>query len=130
MADQASTANAAPMYELMYIVNPVLNEDQTKDIVSRVTAFIRENGGDIAETHEMGSQRLAYPIQKKRNGYYVNLWFRHTDGSFIAKFDRAMRINDEIMRHLVLRLDPKMERYYEEQKSTRKETAEAAAADA
>jgi small subunit ribosomal protein S6 len=75
----------------------------------------------------MGSQRLAYPIEKKRNGFYVNLWFRHGDGGFIARFDRALRINDEIMRHLILRYDAKMERHLQKQQTERKQPAAAAA---
>jgi len=103
----------------MYIINPVLNDEQTKDIVGRVTKYIRENGGDILEVVEMGSQRLAYPLQKKRNGYYVNAYFRHPDGAFIAKFERAMQINDDIMRHMILRYDAKMLRHYEQQRTER-----------
>ncbi len=120
-----------PLYELMYIINPVLNEEQTQDIVQRVAKYVGENDGNIVEAIEMGSQRLAYPIQKKRNGYYVNVFFEHTDGDFIAKFDRVLRINDEIMRHMILRLDAKMRRYYEATKSERAAVkAEKAEADA
>lgn len=112
-------AEKIPTYELMYIINPVLNDEQTKDIVARVTKYIRENGGDIMEVVEMGSQRLAYPIQKKRNGYFVNVYYRHTDGDFVAKFERAMQINDDIMRHMILRYDAKMLRHYEQQRIER-----------
>lgn len=115
MAD-APGANTAPMYELMYIINPVLNEEQTKDIVQRVTAYLSDNGAQVAEVSEMGSQRLAYPIEKKRNGYYVVVNFRLSTGDALTKIDRALRINDDIMRHLVLRYDAKMERYYNQQK--------------
>lgn len=115
MAD-APGANTAPMYELMYIINPVLNEEQTKDIVQRVTAYLSDNGAQVAEVNEMGSQRLAYPIEKKRNGYYVVVNFRLSNGDALTKIDRALRINDDIMRHLVLRYDAKMERYYNQQK--------------
>ena len=122
-------ANQSPMYELMYIINPVLNDEQTKDIVQRVGTYIRENGGDVQESVEMGSQRLSYPIQKKRNGYYALVYFTHTDGNFIAKLDRALRINDDIMRHLILRYDAKMTRHYTKQKSERaNQPAEAEAA--
>ena len=130
MAEKASAAKAAPFYELMYVINPVLNDEQTRDIVGRVSKYIQDNGGDVEEVVEMGSQRLAYPIQKKRNGYYVNLWFRHGQGDFIARFDRALRINDEIMRHLVLRYDAKMERHYQQQTSERKQSAPPAGAEA
>ena len=114
----------------MYIINPVLNEEQTKDIVQRVTKFISENDGTVVEAIEMGSQRLAYPIQKKRNGYYVNVFFEHVDGSFIAKFDRVLRINDDIMRHMILRLDPKMRRHYEATKGDRAAKVAEAASEA
>lgn len=109
--------NDRAMYELMYVVNTVLNDEQIKDIVDRVTAFIRENGGDIIEIDDRGSQRLAYPIEKKRNGHYVAAYFR-AEGAFIARFERALRINDDILRHIILRYDAKMERHYDKQKAS------------
>jgi small subunit ribosomal protein S6 len=108
--------NDRAMYELMYVVNTVLNDEQIKDIIDRVSAFIRENGGDIVEVDDRGSQRLAYPIEKKRNGHYVVVYFRAAS-SFIARFERALKLNDDILRHLILRYDAKMERHYDKQKS-------------
>ncbi len=105
-------ADLTGRYELMYIINPVLNAEQTKDITGRVDEYVRTNGGEIVETAEMGSQRLAYPLQKKRNGFYVNVHFR-APGSLMAKLDRALRINEDVLRHLVVRYDAKMERHYE-----------------
>jgi|SRR5690606_8989565 len=115
------------LYELMYVVNTVLNDEQVKDIVARVSAFIRENGGDIVEVEERGSQRLAYPIEKKRNGYYVLAHFR-APAALIARLERALRINDDIMRHLILRYDAKMERHYQKQQSATPAPAEPAEA--
>lgn len=118
MAD-ATGAKKAPMYELMYIINPVLNEDQTKDIVQRVTAYLSDNGAQVDAVEERGSQRLAYPLEKKRNGYYVTVNFRLpvTANDSLAKIERALIINDDIMRHMVLRYDAKMERHYEARRS-------------
>jgi len=99
------------MYELMYVVNPVLNSEQTQDIVARVGEFVKTNGGDVVDTTEMGSQRLAYPIQKKKNGYYVVVYFR-APGDFIARLERALKINEDVIRHMVLRYDAKMERHF------------------
>ncbi|MEM0962651.1 MAG: 30S ribosomal protein S6 [Bacteroidota bacterium] len=117
MADATAPATGSidPMYELMYIINPVLNEDQIKDIVQRVTQYLSDNGASVANVEETGSQRLAYPIEKKRNGYYVVVNFRLPKGanSGLLKIERALNINDDIMRHLVLKYDAKMERYYE-----------------
>ncbi len=64
------------MYELTFIVNAVLSEGQIKDLMKRVTDYITEAGGEVVEVDEWGSRRLAFPIQKKRNGYYVNVYFR------------------------------------------------------
>ena len=112
-----ATTAPAPMYELMYIINPVLSEEQTKDIVQRVTAYLSDNGADVVQVNETGSQRLAYPIEKKRNGYYVIVNFRLSNPVALPKLERALRINDDVMRHLVLRYDAKMERHYTQQKA-------------
>jgi small subunit ribosomal protein S6 len=116
MADTPG-ATPAPMYELMYIINPVLAEEQTKEIVQRVTAYLSDNGAEVAQVNEMGSQRLAYPIEKKRNGYYVIVNFRLANPVALPKLERALRINDDVMRHLVLRYDAKMERHYTQQRA-------------
>lgn len=122
MADQ----NRA-MYELMYVVNSVINDDQIGDICDRVVAYIRDNNGDIVEEDRWGSRRLAYPIEKKRNGYYGLVYFR-AEPELIARLDRALRINDDILRHMVLRYDAKMERHFQNRKSeTPQEAAEQAA---
>jgi small subunit ribosomal protein S6 len=105
-------ADTKALYELMYIINPVLSAEQTKDIVERVGVYIQSNGGEVVETTELGSQRLAYPIEKKRNGYYVSVFIR-TAPPLLAKLDRALRINEDILRHLLLRYDAKMERHLE-----------------
>ncbi|WP_412063516.1 30S ribosomal protein S6 [Rubrivirga sp. IMCC45206] len=120
-ATEATAASGSndPMYEMMYIINPVLNEDQTKDIVQRVTAYLSDNGARVENVEEKGSQRLAYPIEKKRNGYYVVVNFRLPVGvnGGLVKIERALTINDDIMRHLVLRYDAKMMRHYEAQRA-------------
>ena len=127
MADQKPA-----MYELMYVVNTVLNDEQVDDICDRVVAYIRDNDGDIVSEERWGSRRLAYPIEKKRNGYYGLAYFRAAP-NFIAKFERALNINDDILRHMILRYDAKMERHFERQalqaatQATEEAKAEAAA---
>jgi small subunit ribosomal protein S6 len=108
---------AAPIntYELTYIVNAVLSDQQIKEVVARVTRNIQENGGEIIEVDEWGTRRLAYPIRKKRNGYYVNVYFR-APGEAIARLERLLEIDDDILRYLTLRYDAKMLRYYEQSK--------------
>lgn len=102
-------------YELTYIVNAVISDDQIKDLIRRVTSYVSENAGEIIDVEEWGSRRLAFPIQKKRNGYYVNMYFRAT-GTVIARMERALEIDDNILRYLTLKMDAKMIRHYENRK--------------
>ena len=115
-------------YELTYIVNSVLSDEQVKDMVSRITAYVTENGGDIIEVDEWGARRLAFPIQKKRNGYYVNMYFT-APGDMIPRLERTLEIDDNILRYLTLRMDPKMVRHYEATKTKRAAEAEATEAE-
>ena len=111
----ATTQNT---YELTYIVNSVISDEQVKDLISRITADISEAGGEIIEVDEWGQRSLAYPIQKKRNGYYVNMYFRST-GTIVPRLERALEIDDNVLRYMTLRMDAKMIRHYEESKTRR-----------
>ncbi len=115
-------------YELSYIVNSVISDEQVKNLVSRVTKYISETGAEIIEVDEWGARRLSYPIQKKRNGYYVNMYF-HASGTIITRLERALEIDDNILRYMTLRMDAKMIRHYEESRARRVEEAAAAEAE-
>ena len=117
----AATKN---MYEFTYIITPVLSEEQIKDTVKRVNKLIESNGGTVFEVDEWGSRRLAYQIKKKRNGYYVNLYFE-APGDSIPRLARSIEIDDNILRYLTLRMDKKMIKHYE----LRKQKAAAAVPD-
>ncbi len=126
MAAQVNT------YEFTYIVNAVLGDDQIKGVVARVTRFVEEHGGEIIEVDEWGTRRLSFPIRKKRNGYYVNMYFR-SSGEIIPRLERALEIDDDILRYITLKMDAKMLRHYDRQKvsasrARAQETAAAASA--
>lgn len=99
-------------YEFTYIINAGISDEQIKQLVQRVNKFVEENGGEILEVEEWGTRRLAYPINKKRNGYYVNMYFR-APGALIARLERALEIDDNMLRYLTLKFDAKMQRHYE-----------------
>ena len=102
-------------YELTYIVNSVLSDEQVKSVVERISKYIGDNNGEVLDTDEWGSRRLAYPINKKRNGYYVNLYM-NAPGELIPRLERTLEIDDDILRYLTLRMDSKMLKHYEEYK--------------
>lgn len=111
-------AEAKPLYEFTYILDGVLAEDQIKDLVGRINKFITKNGGEIVDSDEWGMRQLAYPIRNRSNGYYVNLYFI-SDPDLPAKLERTVRIEESVLRFLVLKLDPKMKRHHEKQKAQR-----------
>jgi small subunit ribosomal protein S6 len=85
------------------------------DIVRKVNHLVESNGGDVLEVDEWGNQRLAYEIDRKRSGYYVNMYFK-APGSLIERLERELKINDDVLRFLTLRMDAKMKRHYEKRK--------------
>lgn len=97
---------------MTYILNPVLNEDQFSEIVSHVNKLIEDNGGEIVEVDEWGTKKLAYEIDKKSTGYYVNMYFE-APAKAIEAVERNLRIHDDILRYLTLKYDAKMKRHYE-----------------
>ncbi len=102
-------------YELTYIVNPVLEDDQYEEIVSKFTDFIKDNDGEIDEVDEWGIRKFEYEMDGKSSGYYVNAFFT-APGELIEKLERALRIDDQVMRYLTLKYDAKMNRHRELQK--------------
>lgn len=99
-------------YEFTYIINPVFEEDQFKGVVEKVSKLITDNGGEIEEVEEWGSRKFAYEIEKKGTGYYVNMYFA-APATTIAIVEKTLRIDDDVIRYLTLKLDAKMLRHRE-----------------
>lgn len=99
-------------YEMTYILNPVLDDERFEELVNFVHKQIEDNGGNVIDTDVWGTKPLAYPIEKKNSGYYVNIHFEAPNAA-IEPVERNMRINDDIMRYLTLKYDSKMKRHYE-----------------
>ena len=91
-------------YEAMYIIKPHYEEDKYQEIIEKYNALIRSNGGEILKEEPWGKRRLAYEIEKIREGYYVLLNFEGSE-DLPAELERNFRIADDIMRYLVIRLE-------------------------
>jgi small subunit ribosomal protein S6 len=93
-------------YEVTFILNPTLGEDEVTANTERITALIANAGGEVIDVHSWGGKRrLAYPIQHQREGYYVTTKF-HTSPAAAHGLDAQIKLNDNVIRHLVIRLDP------------------------
>ena len=91
-------------YEVMYIVNPDTPVDTIAKLNDAVGKLIEKEGGIVVRLDDIGIRRLAYPIQKKEDGYYV-LFEIDGSGQEIAELERRMRVNDMIMRYITVRVD-------------------------
>ena len=89
-------------YELVYIVQPDLNEDGLSALNERVTQTIVAQGGEIAGTELWGKRALAYPIKKKFEGHYM-LHRVNMPGSGLDEVERLLRFNEDVMRYLFIR---------------------------
>ncbi|MGB9780695.1 MAG: 30S ribosomal protein S6 [Caldanaerobacter sp.] len=91
-------------YETMYVLSPDLNEDERKGLIERFKNLIVERGGEITNFDEWGKRKLAYPIQKKTEGYYVLMNF-NSSPEVSRELERVYRITDGVLRYLIIRTD-------------------------
>jgi small subunit ribosomal protein S6 len=88
-------------YELMFILRPDLEQDAVNAQVEKFAGII-QNGGEIVKQEVLGKRRLAYEIQKQREGIYV-LYVFHATPDVVKELDRVLRISDEVIRHLIVK---------------------------
>ena len=91
-------------YEVMYIIKPGFEEDKYAEIIEKYNALIQANGGEILKVEPWGKRRLAYEIEKLREGYYVLLRIKG-EPELPRELERNFKIADEIMRYLVVRVE-------------------------
>lgn len=90
-------------YEVMFIVDAVLEAEAVKTVVEKFTNLIGENG-ELVNIDEWGKRKLAYPINHKLEGYYFIVAFKSAP-QFPAELERVFRITDSILRFLVINTD-------------------------
>ncbi|GBF72399.1 30S ribosomal protein S6 [Paenibacillus sp. 598K] len=89
-------------YEVMYIIRPEVEQEAVQAIVDKYNGIIENGGGEVSKTDIIGKRRLAYEINKIRDGIYVLVHFNATP-EVVNELDRVMKIQDEIIRFLVVR---------------------------
>jgi ribosomal protein S6 len=90
-------------YEIMFIIAAAL-EDEKKEATIETVKEIINDGGEVINVNVMGMKRLAYPIQKKNDGYYVLVDF-NAPADLPKELDRRLRISDNVIRHLIINKD-------------------------
>lgn len=90
-------------YEMMYIVRPDLSEDRVEEAATKYKDYLSDNGAEEIEVQIRGKRRLAYPIGKYLDGIYIQMNYQ-ADGTQIAPLERMMRLSEDVIRYLTLKL--------------------------
>lgn len=91
-------------YETVFILTPVLSEDQTKEAVSKFKDLVKKGRGKIRHEESWGMRKLAYPIQKKSSGFYHLIEFE-SEPAFIEKLETEYRRDERVIRFLTVAMD-------------------------
>jgi small subunit ribosomal protein S6 len=94
------------LYETTCIINASLEDTQIESTITHIADVIARNGGEITATNRWGRKRLAYPIEKKNNGYYINFEFL-AGGTTNAQLERTYILDENILRFLTIQLNKK-----------------------
>jgi small subunit ribosomal protein S6 len=92
------------VYETMYILRPDLGEEQVEQAVNKYQNILRDQGADNMEIQNRGKRRLAYEINRNRDGIYIQMNYTGP-GAAIAPMERAMRLSEEVIRYLTIKQD-------------------------
>jgi len=93
-------------YELVLIFAPSLEEGTIKEELTKITSLIEKSKGNIVKTDAWGVKKLAYPIKHQKNGFYVIVYF-NSGTEVLTELDRVNKINDKILRHLIVKTSDK-----------------------
>ncbi len=95
-------------YENLVIVKPTLTEEETKASIAAIEEVLTSNGAEIIARDEMGTKKLAYPIQKSERGYFHVVYYTMAPSS-VVEVERRFRINEDLLRFVTIKYDSKRE---------------------
>ena len=114
----------ANQYETVFIMTPVLSDDQMKETVQKFEKVLTDKGAEIIHQENWGLRKLEYPIQKKSSGFYHLFEFK-ADSTVVAELELQYRRDERIMRFLTVSMDKYAIAYAEKRRSVRKDKAAA-----
>lgn len=92
-------------YEIMYVVRPNIEEDAKKAVVERFNGILASEGSEDLEEKDWGKRRLAYEIEDFKEGFYFIVRIKTDNNRATDEFQRLAKINDDIIRYIVIRED-------------------------
>ena len=91
-------------YEMMFIVKATIEEAKVAEVAENLKSVITSMKGEITDSKDLGQKKLAYPIKKELTGFYFVVNF-NADNETVAELDRKARIDEAVIRHMIIRLD-------------------------
>lgn len=95
-------------YEMMYILRSDLGEEQVDAAIAKYETLLRDQGAEDVQIQHRGRRRLAYEIDRQREGIYIQMNYK-APGAHVAVIERAMRLSEEVIRYLTMTQDVKAE---------------------
>jgi small subunit ribosomal protein S6 len=108
-------------YEAVFIMTPVLSDEQMKETVKKFRDLLANQGAEIVHEANWGLRKLAYPIQKKSNGFYHLIEFK-AEGSVVNNLEINFRRDERVIRFLTVKLDKHAIAYNNKRRALAKET--------
>ena len=112
-------------YELGFILNPEVSEEEIRSLLDRIEQIVANYGGQIFKVNQWGRRRLAYPIERHRDGYYIFIDMILTPET-VTEIERTLRVSEIVFRHMMKRRDPKTAQKEREARAAAAAQAEAA----
>ena len=109
-------------YEIMFIVNPNATDEEVDKINGQIESIVTSGGGKIEKIEKMGKRRLAYEVDKQREGHYV-LFVLGADGDIIKECERRLRVIDAVIKYITVRTDEETRRFEQIRKYRQKRAA-------
>ncbi|MBQ3354742.1 MAG: 30S ribosomal protein S6 [Bacteroidales bacterium] len=110
-------------YETVFILTPVLSDDQMKEAVKKYEDYLAKAGAEIVHEEHWGMRKLAYPIQKKSTGFYQLIEYK-AEGDVIANVETELKRDERVLRFLTVKLDKHAVAYNEKKRKKAQEQAE------
>ena len=93
-------------YETLFVLKPTLTEEEAKGKFEFIKDVIKNNGGEIVATEDIGVRKLAYPIEKFERGHYYIIYFK-APASAVRELERIYRITEDVIRFLTIKYETK-----------------------
>lgn len=110
-------------YETVFILTPVLSDDQTKEAVKKFKDLLTAGDGKVRHEEHWGMRKLAYPIQKKSTGFYHLIEFE-SEPTLVAKLETEYRRDERVIRFLTTKMDKHHLAFAERRRNKRKDNVE------